>query len=103
MGPDNACRAVILSEPSRPDEQSFLITQKLNEVKIGDGVTVFAKILHAQDPTQLLLKQLDGKVTCMKHCITFGNHSIYEENMKLEKESDRQWNTDLIAFKHLQS
>lgn len=33
------------------------------QARIGDDIVVFAKVLHPQDPTQLLLKELSGKVT----------------------------------------
>ncbi len=45
-------------------------------------------MLHHQDPTQLLLKELTGNVVRSGDgCILLGEYSVYEENLKLEQSS----------------
>ena len=45
-------------------------------------------MLHHQDPTQLLLKELTGNVVRSGDgCILLGEYSVYEENLKLEQST----------------
>lgn len=55
----------------------------------GEAISIYSKVLHHQDPTQLLLKELNGNVVRSGDgCILLGEYSVYEENIKLEQQRD---------------
>jgi RNase P subunit RPR2 len=58
------------------------------DAKVGEAVSIFSKVLHHQDPTQLLIKELTGNVVRSGDgCIMLGEYAVYEENLKLEQTS----------------
>jgi len=54
----------------------------------GEAISIYSKVLHHQDPTQLLLKELNGNVVRSGDgCILLGEYSVYEENLQLEQQT----------------
>jgi hypothetical protein len=54
----------------------------------GESISIYSKVLHHQDPTQLLMKELTGNVVRSGDgCILLGEYSVYEENLKLEQST----------------
>ena len=58
------------------------------DASTGECVSIYSKVLHHQDPTQLLMKELTGNVVRSGDgCILLGEYSVYEENVKLEQST----------------
>jgi hypothetical protein len=56
-----------------------------DDASTGEAISIYSKVLHHQDPTQLLLKELTGNVVRSgEGCILLGEYSVYEENLKFD-------------------
>jgi hypothetical protein len=65
--------------------ESLAIATCCDDASTGEAVSIYSKVLHHQDPTQLLLKELTGNVVRSgEGCILLGEYSVYEENLKFD-------------------